>query len=202
MHARPLRAALLTGDRIQITEPGESEDFEADRAGPRALDLFGEREPAGPWSWHGPARMVTGRSWGGCAEVIEETFIAGRFTFAPDVLDSGVLLLETPGELLPARHTGWIVRALGERGIPAAVDAVLAARPPVPDVTRRPPAGERARLRAERRDVVTGIISRHSPDAVVCARVPSGHTRPQWILPHGGTITVDRIARRVTAGYS
>ena len=97
MHARPLRAALVTGDRIQITEPGESEDFEADRAGSRALDLFGEREPAGPWSRHGPARTVTGRSRGGCAEVIEETFIAGRFTFTPDVLAGGVLLLETPG---------------------------------------------------------------------------------------------------------
>ena len=101
MHARPLRAALLTGDRIQITEPGESEDFEADRAGPRALDLFGEREPTGPWSWHGPARMVTGRSWGGCAEVIEETFIAGRFTFAPDVLDSGFCCWKRPGNCFP-----------------------------------------------------------------------------------------------------
>jgi len=28
-------------------------------------------------------------------EVIEETFIAGRFSFAPGVLDGGVLLLET-----------------------------------------------------------------------------------------------------------
>ena len=75
-------------------------------------------------------------------------------------------------------------------------------RPPVSDFTRRPPAGERARLRAEQRDVVTGIISRYNPDAVVCAGVPFGHTRPQWILPHGGTITVDGTARRVTADYS
>ncbi len=61
---------------------------------------------------------------------------------------------------------------------------------------------ERARLRAEQRDVVTGIISRYNPDAVVCVGVPFGHTRPQWILPHGGTITVDGTARRVTADYS
>jgi muramoyltetrapeptide carboxypeptidase LdcA involved in peptidoglycan recycling len=135
-------------------------------------------------------------------EVIEETFIAGRFPFAPDVLDGGVLLLETSEELLPARHVGWIVRALGERGILAAVAAVLVARPPVSDFTRRPPAAERARLRAEQRDVVTGIISRYNPDAVVCAGIPFGHTRPQWILPHGGTITVDGTARRVTADYS
>ena len=109
---------------------------------------------------------------------------------------------ETSEELLPARHVGWIVRALGERGILAAVDAVLVARPSVSDFTRRPPARERARLRAEQRDVVTGSISRYNPDAVVCVGVPFGHTRPQWILPHGGTITVDGTARRVTADYS
>jgi muramoyltetrapeptide carboxypeptidase LdcA involved in peptidoglycan recycling len=202
VHARSLRAALLTGETIEITEPGESEDFGVNWADPRALDLFGEREPTGPWSWHGPARMVTGRAWGGCVEVIEKIFVAGRFPFPPDVLDGGVLLLETSEELLPARQVGWIVRALGERGILAAVDAVLVARPAVSDFTRRPPAAERARLRAEQRDVVTAIISRYNPDAVVCVGIPFGHTRPQWILPHGGTITVDGTARRVTADYS
>jgi muramoyltetrapeptide carboxypeptidase LdcA involved in peptidoglycan recycling len=202
VHARSLRAALVSGETIEITEPGESEDFGVDWADPRALDHFGEREPTGPWSWHGPARTVTGRAWGGCVEVIEETFIAGRFSFAPGVLDGEVLLLETSEELLPARHVGYIVRALGERGILAAADAVLVGRPPVSDFTRRPPAAERDRLRAEQRDVVTGIISRYNPDAVVCVGVPFGHTRPQWILPHGGTITVDGTARRVTADYS
>jgi muramoyltetrapeptide carboxypeptidase LdcA involved in peptidoglycan recycling len=37
---------------------------------------------------------------------------------------------------------------------------------------------------------------------VVCAGVPFGHTRPQWIIPHGGMITVDGTTRRVTADYS
>jgi muramoyltetrapeptide carboxypeptidase LdcA involved in peptidoglycan recycling len=202
VHARSLRAALLTGETLHITEPGESEDFGVDWGDPRALDSFGEREPAEPWSWHGPARTVTGRTWGGCVEVIEETFIAGRFPFGPDALDGGVLLLETSEELLPARHVGWIVRGLGERGILSAVAAVLVARPPVSAFTRRPPAAERAPLRAEQHDVVTEIIGRYNQDAVVCAGVPFGHTRPQWILPHGGTVTVDGAARRVTAGYS
>jgi hypothetical protein len=85
---------------------------------------------------------------------------------------------------------------------PGSVISVLVARPPVSDFTRRPPARERARLRAEQRDVVTGSIGRYNPDAVVCVGVPFGHTRPQWILPHGGIITVDGTARRVTADYS
>jgi muramoyltetrapeptide carboxypeptidase LdcA involved in peptidoglycan recycling len=126
VHARSLRAALVTGETLEITDPGESEDFGVDWGDPRALNSFGEREPTEPWTWHGPARSVTGRTWGGCLEVIEWILTAGRFPFDPDVLDGGVLIIETSEELLPARNAGWIVRSLGERGILAAVDADLA----------------------------------------------------------------------------
>ncbi|MET7396529.1 LD-carboxypeptidase [Dactylosporangium sp. NPDC005572] len=201
VHARSLRAALLTGGRVEITDPGESEDIGVDWADPRALECFGEREATEPWSWHGPARVVTGRTWGGCVEVIQWILTAGRFPFPPGALDGGVLIIETSEKLLPAREVGWIVRALGERGLLAAVGAVLVARPPVSDHTRRPDAGERARLRAAQRDVVVEIVGRYNPEAVVCAGLPFGHTRPQWILPHGGSVTVDGKQRRVFADY-
>lgn len=201
IHARSLRAALLTGERLEITDPGESEDFGVDWADPRALESFGEREATEPWSWHGPARSVSGPAWGGCLEVMEWILTAGRFPFAPDVLQGGVLLIETSEELLPARNVGRIVRSLGERGILRAVDAVLVARPPVSNFTGRPPAQERARLRDEQRDAVVEVVSRYHPEAVICVGVPFGHTRPQWILPHGGTITVDGDQRRVFADY-
>src|SRR4029079_14792733 len=111
-----------------------------------------------PWSWHGSTRSVTGGSWGGCLEGIQWVLTAGRFPADPGVLDGGVLLIETSEELLPARNVGWIGRALGERGILAAVDAVVVARPPVSDLTRRPTSQERTRLRAEQRDVVVATI--------------------------------------------
>ena len=202
VHARSLRAALVAGGVLEITDPGESEDTGVDWEDPRALDAFGDREPTEPWSWHGPARTVTGRTWGGCLEIIDWILAAGRFPFGPDVLADGVLIIETSEELLPARNVGWIVRSLGERGILGAVGAVLVARPPVSDFTRRPSAEERARLRAEQRDVVVDVIDHYNPEAVVCVGIPFGHTRPQWILPHGGAITVDGISRRVTADYS
>ena len=202
IHARALRAALVTGETLEVVDPGESEDVGVDWADPRALISFGRREETEPWSWHGPARSVTGRTWGGCLEAIEWVLTAGRFPFEPGVLDGAVLLIETSEELLPARNVGWIVRSLGERGILGAVDAVLVARPPVSDLTRRPPVEERARLRAEQRDVVVDTVHRYNPDAVVCVGIPFGHTRPQWILPHGGQITVDGTARRVFAQYS
>lgn len=201
IHARSLRAALLTGERLEITDPGESEDVGVDWADPRALTSFGEREATEPWAWYGPARSVTGLSWGGCLEVMQWILTAGRFPFPPEILRGGVLIIETCEELLPAREVGWIVRSLGERGILSAVDAVLVARPPVSDLTRRPSAQDRARLRAEQRDTVVELVGRYNPEAVVCVGIPFGHTRPQWILPHGGTITVDGAERRILADY-
>jgi muramoyltetrapeptide carboxypeptidase LdcA involved in peptidoglycan recycling len=202
VHARSLRAALLTGETLEITDPGESEDVGRPWDDPRALTEYGDREPTEPWSWAGPARRVGGRTWGGCLEAIQWVLTAGRFPFAPDVLAGGVLLLETSEELLPAREVAWIVRSLGERGLVAAVDAVLLARPPVSDFEHHPDAAERARLRAAQRDAVVEQVERYNPDAVVCVGIPFGHTRPQWILPHGGTMVVDGVERRLYADYA
>ncbi len=202
VHARSLRAALLTGETLEITDPGESEDMGLLWDDPRALTSTGEREPTEPWTWSGPARSVTGRTWGGCLEVLQWILTAGRFPFDADALAGGVLLLETSEELPPARDVGRIVRSLGERGILGAVDAVLLARPPASDFDRRPPAEERSRLRAEQQNVVAEVVLRYNDDAVLCAGIPFGHTRPQWILPHGGPVTVDGAARRVHASYS
>lgn len=202
VHTRSLRAALTTGGILEITDPGESEDVGLDWDDPRALTSFGEREPTEPWACYGPAHSVTGRSWGGCLEVLQWVLTAGRFPFDVGVLHGGVLFLETSEELLPAREVGWIVRSLGERGILGAVAAVLLARPPVSDFDRRPDAAGRARLRAAQRDVVADLVARYNPDAVLCVGVPFGHTRPQWIVPHGGTVTVDGLDRRVYADYS
>ncbi|MET8355031.1 MULTISPECIES: LD-carboxypeptidase [unclassified Micromonospora] len=201
IHARSLRAALLSGERLEITDPGESEDVGIDWANPQALESFGEREPTEPWSWYGPRRAVTGTTWGGCLEVIQWILTAGRFPFPPEILQGGVLIIETSEELLPARDVSFIVRSLGERGILSAVDAVLLARPPVSDHTRRPVAADRARLREQQRDTVVDVVARYNPEAVVCVGIPFGHTRPQWILPHGGAITVDGVERRIFADY-
>ncbi|MBL8930643.1 MAG: LD-carboxypeptidase [Kineosporiaceae bacterium] len=205
VHLASLRAALLTGERLELTDPGESEDVGLDWNDPRALTSFGEREPTGPgepWSWHGPAREVTGPTWGGCIEVLQWILTAGRFAGPPSDLAGAILLVETSEDLIPAREVGWILRSLGERGLLAEVAGVLVARPPTSDHDRRPEPAERARLRAEQRDVVVETVARYNPEAVVCVGVPFGHTRPQWIVPHGGLITLDGAARRVFADYA
>lgn len=146
VHLASLRAALLRGGELEVTDPGESEDFGPDWLDPRALVEYGDREPTEPWTWTGPARTVAGNSWGGCIEVLDQLAIAGRLPSA-DALRGAILILETSELLVPADWVKRWVRALGERGVLAAVDGVMVARPPVSNHGQVPPAAERARLR-------------------------------------------------------
>ncbi len=202
IHEQSLRAALLTGERLELTDPGESEDIGRDWNDPRALTEFGQREPTEPWTWAGPARSITGRTWGGNIEVIQWLLTAARFPTDPGVLAGGILLVESSEELIPAREFGWILRSLGERGALSVVDAVVVARPPTSDFTTRPTAEERRAKRDEQRDTAIDIVRTYNPDAVVVVGLPFGHTRPQWVVPYGGFMTVDGESRRLFADYS
>lgn len=184
IHLRSLRAALLDGSTLELTEPGESEDFGYPWGDPRALTEFGDREATEPWTWAGPDVVVAGRSWGGCIEVIDQIAIAGRMPATTDLIGT-VLLLETSEETPSADEVKRWVRALGERGVLDAVAGVLVARPPVSELhSPVPPAAARSSLRAAQRDAVIEQIARYNADAVVCVGPPFGHTRPQWIIPH------------------
>lgn len=203
IHAASLRAALLTGERLEITEPGESEDFGVDWKDPRTLTEFGDRESTEPWAWAGATdRTVTGPTWGGNLEVLQWILTAGRFPNDPSILAGHVLLMETSEELIPAREVGWILRSLGERGVLGAVDAVMVARPATTSRETSRSTEERAQWRADQRDIAVDTIAHYNPNALVVVGVPFGHTRPHWILPYGGQVTVDGVNRKVWADFA
>lgn len=202
VHRASLRAALLEGGVIELTVPGESEDFGVAWTDPRALDQFGVREQTEPWVWAGPNTVVEGATWGGRVEVIDQIALANRMPCLDD-LAGAILLLETSEELPAADEVKRWVRALGERGILDAAVGVLVARPPVSELhSTVPSVDERARLREVQGETIIEQVARYNPDAVVCVGVPFGHTRPQWIIPHGGRVRLDGAARKVTADYS
>lgn len=200
-HLASLTAALLTGEDLEVTEPGESEDYGRDWGDPAALSEFGEREATEPWMWAGPAHTVTGPTWGGCLEVLDWIALAARMPSNDDLAGS-ILLLET-SEGLPSADTvrHWL-RALGERGTLATVAGVVVARPPASSLGQlRPDVRTRTAWRAAQRDAVIEQVGFYNPEAVVCVGPPFGHTRPQWVLPYGGKVTLDGNGRRLIASY-
>lgn len=201
VHRRSLRSALFCRDEVELHEPGESEDVGRRWEDPRALSEYGDRTPTRPWEWSGPERRVSGRSWGGCLEVIDQLALADRMPPLAD-LEGTVLLVETSEERPSASWVGRWLRGLGERGVLGAVAGVLVARPAVSDFDFRPDAEEAAALRSAQREIVMQTVAAYNPEAVVCVGVPFGHTRPQIIVPYGGRITLDGTSRTVTADYS
>ncbi|WP_353815065.1 S66 family peptidase [Agromyces sp. SYSU T00266] len=201
IHARSLRAALMDGGRLDVVDPGESEDFGVPWTDPRSLSEFGKREPTEPWTWGGANTAVSGSTWGGCLEVIDQLLVAGRFPFEPDVLEESILLIETSELLPPADWVTRILRAMGERGLLAPVAGVIAARPPASSLDVMPVDVDRIAYRAAQRDAILAVFAHYNPDAVVCIGPPFGHTRPQWILPHGGVVLLDPSAATITADY-
>lgn len=112
--------------------------------------------------WAGPERLVSGRTWGGCLEVIDQLALADRLPPVRD-LHGSVLLLETSELTPPADWVKRWVRSLGERGILNAVHGVLVARAPTSNFEHRPEPDERTRLRAAQRDAVIEVSPGTTP---------------------------------------
>src|SRR5690606_34767370 len=170
IHARSLRAALIDGGEIELTEPGESEDNGRRWEDPRSLTEYGDRVPTSAWNWAGPAKRVEGRTWGGCLESIDALALADRVARLTG-LEGSLLILETSEGRPPASLGARWARGLGERGILAAAGGVVVARPPVSDFEFHPTPAQADALRAAQRDAVIQQVTRYNPDAVVCVGV-------------------------------
>ena len=44
-------------------------------------------------------------------------------------------------------------------------------------------------------------MSEYNPEAMVVCGPDFGHTDPQYVLPYGGRMTVDGVARRISVTY-
>lgn len=200
VHATSLLAALRDGGELELTEPGESEDFGYDWLDPRALTDFRERRPTEDWQWFGPEVRVSGHTYGGCVEVLKDILLAGTFP-RDDYLDGAILLLETSEEIISQAYYFEFLRALGIRGVLERLAGLVFARPPATSFTHSPTPEEAATYRADLIRLTGEALATYAPHVVGVAGVPFGHTRPQWIVPHGGQLTLDGAARRVFADY-
>jgi muramoyltetrapeptide carboxypeptidase LdcA involved in peptidoglycan recycling len=196
-----LRAALLRPGEYALTLPAGYSDAERDWADPATFESEPRLEPAGEWLWHNAGRVVEGTSWGGNVEVLSWLLMADAAVPSAADCRGGVLFLETSEELPAATEVYRILRALGERGLLREFPAVLFGRPKTWSLDHRTSPEEKAAYARDQHEAVLRALGEYAPDAMVVLDVDFGHTDPQLVIPYGGRIRVDGVARRITVRY-
>ncbi|MFE4176686.1 S66 peptidase family protein [Streptomyces sp. NPDC056909] len=200
--AESLRAALFTSGPYELRPAERFRDPGDDWADPAVFAAEPETRPGGGWSWHGPGRVVEGRSWGGNLEILSWLLMADREIRRDlSVYDGCVLVLETSEDLPSAEDVFRILRGMGERDLLRRFPALLMARPKAWSFTRPNSPEEAARYAREQREAVLRALAAYAPGTVAVFDVDFGHTDPQLVIPYGGLIRVDGAARRISVTY-
>ena len=196
-----LRAALFDSTTVHLAPETEISEDEIGWNEPDALTTTLPMTPGGDWTWHRPETVVTAPTWGGNLEILHWNLAAGRWIrSAPDYAGC-ILLLETSEEMPSGDEVYRMLRNFGERGLLAQFPAVLIARARASNFDRPRPLERRAGYRTEQRTAVLRAFAEYHPDAMLVFDIDFGHTDPQWVLPYGGTVTVDGPARRILVHY-
>ncbi|MCX4822300.1 LD-carboxypeptidase [Streptomyces sp. NBC_01142] len=200
--AESLRAALFSSGPYELRPAERFRVVDRDWADPATFEREPETQPAGGWDWHGPERVVEGRSWGGNLEILSWLLMANReIQDDLSVYDGGVLVLETSEELPRAEEAFRILRNMGERGLLRRFPALLMGRPKTWSLSQPNSPEEQARYAQEQRAAVMRALEAYAPGTMAVFDVDLGHTDPQLVIPYGGVVRVDGTARRITVTY-
>ncbi|WP_135824832.1 S66 family peptidase [Halorussus ruber] len=196
-----LETALFADDLGEFGEIRPAEEFtdeDLDWADPDNLDRHRELEPNPGRTWRGPETIVSGRTWGGCLEIVDMQLRTGRYLPDPEELDGKVLLLETSEELPSAMDVRQSLIGMGERGLLEQFAGVLVGRAKARNLFEDPGPEARAEYRQNQREAIAEVVGEYNPDAPVVFDVEFGHTAPIAAIPIGGTVEIDPASETIT----
>jgi len=199
--ASSLRAALMSEGELALHPVEVFSEDELDWGDPAALEQQAPTRPSPGWAWHQPDQVVTAPTWGGNLEILHWNLAADRWIRPVGDYAGCILLLETSEEMPSGQEVFRMLRNMGERGLLAQFPAIIVGTAKASSLERVTTTDERSAYRTAQRDAVLRAVSYYNPDAMVVFGVDIGHTDPQWVVPYGGSMTIDGPARRITAIY-
>ena len=195
-----LHHALFVGGEKEIVPAQEYNDINLDWNDISLADTQPPYEANEGWYWDGAA-SATGQLWGGCLESIDELLRHNITLPNRERCRELVLMIETSEELPSAETVFRVLRALGERGVLAAVQGVLVGRPKVWEFSNQVDATAKAEHRAAQRTAVLEAVRMYAPSIPVVQNLDFGHTNPQVPMPYGGMVRIDAVKQRIWASF-
>lgn len=199
--AESLRAALFTHGDHELGPAKESGSVNSPWEDPRTFDQEPDMLPADAWIWHNADRVVDGASWGGNLEILSWLLMADQEIRPAGEYEGRVLFLETSEEMPGADEVYRILRNMGERGLLRQFPALLMARAKNWSFEQPLDAAAGESYRVRQREAVLRALNEYAPEAMAVFDVDLGHTDPQLIIPYGGRVRVDGVARRIVVTY-
>ncbi|WP_406089773.1 S66 peptidase family protein [Streptomyces sp. NBC_01013] len=199
--ADSLRAALFTRGDHELARAKETGSVNSPWEDPRTFDREPDLLPADDWTWHNAGRVVQGASWGGNLEILSWLLMADREIRPAAEYEGRVLFLETSEDMPRADEVYWILRSMGERGLLRRFPALLMGRAKNWSFERPLGDVDGVRYREEQREAVLRALNEYAPETMAVFDVDLGHTDPQLVIPYGGQIRVDGVARRIVVTY-
>jgi muramoyltetrapeptide carboxypeptidase LdcA involved in peptidoglycan recycling len=197
-----LEAALLGGGWTTLAEPAEYSTVEGEWSDPKwPPDVEPKMVSSEGWSWHGPERKVEGRTWGGCLEILDFHFRAGRYLQPNEAYEGCLLFCETSEEMPSSDYVYQVLMGMGERGLLQQFSAVVWGRPKSWSHENRTLFGEQLLYEESQHEAVEVALAEYHPEVPWVFGVDLGHTDPQLVIPYGGDIVVDTALRRIDVRY-
>jgi muramoyltetrapeptide carboxypeptidase LdcA involved in peptidoglycan recycling len=200
--ADSVRAALFGCEQqYELTASPNFTDMGRDWRDAATFESEPEMQPGTGWTWRNHDQVVSGRSWGGCLEIVAWLLMADIAIPALSDFDGAVLFFETSEEMPDAVEVYRILRNMGERGILERCGALLMARPRAWSFDEPHEPAERAAFVAAQYEAVERAMNEYAEGTPIVLGIDFGHTDPQLVIPYGGEITVDGPARQITVRY-
>lgn len=195
-----LKHALFDSGEYELKESATYNDINLDWFNESLLNTERTYEVNSGWQWDG-AQNVSGTTWGGCVESVDELLRHNVQIPTLDAFSSVVLMLETSEELPSPAYVRRVYRALGERGILAQVKGLLVGRAKAWSFSVQNSAEQKTEYKKQLSDMTLEIVRQYNPTMPIIQNMDFGHTDPQIALPYGGEVHIDSSQKKIFATF-
>jgi len=192
-----LKRALFEPSIGEIDVADETTDYDLPWDDPHNLKKIRPMEKSDGWVWlHEKNRVVDGKLWGGCLEILDLQLAVRLYLPEPKELEGSILYLETSEEMPTEGFVYRFLAALGELNVLQRLKALLIGRPKTQFCNILAPGGREAYAHRQQ-DAIKKALLDYECNPLVVFNMNFGHTDPQIIIPNGANASIDGMKRTI-----